>query len=225
MNKKFTLIELLVVVAIIGILVSMLMPALQNARYEAKNAVCKSTLRQLGIAHTVYADSNNGNMLPGNRDSGGSAFQCRQLYGVSYRMLVDNYLGGDDRAYECVVAYPQFKIGSRDGEVVQAPYSYFGGAKILNESKNTQYPTRFSDDFKGPFMTDLIFYNTSQGWTNIGHMPFRENQAILPTTITSCKGKNGVYLDGRVKFHRIGSLEKQVAATNAIFEWMPKDMW
>ena len=58
MNKKFTLIELLVVVAIIGILVSILMPSLSKAREQTRRAVCKSNLRQIAIGATVYANDN-----------------------------------------------------------------------------------------------------------------------------------------------------------------------
>ena len=60
MVKKFSLIELLVVVAIIGILASLLAPNLKNAREKSKSAVCKSTLKQLGISGSMYADDNDG---------------------------------------------------------------------------------------------------------------------------------------------------------------------
>ena len=52
--KKFTLIELLVVVSIIGILASLLLPSLANARAAGKAAVCTSNQRQLGIASISY---------------------------------------------------------------------------------------------------------------------------------------------------------------------------
>ena len=48
--KRFTLIELLVVVAIIGILVSILMPSLQKARQKTKTAVCVSQNKQIAYS-------------------------------------------------------------------------------------------------------------------------------------------------------------------------------
>ncbi|HWV98399.1 MAG TPA: type II secretion system protein [Candidatus Acidoferrum sp.] len=55
----FTLLELLVVIALIGILASVLLPALSRAKAKGQDAACKNHLRQIGIALAMYVSDHN----------------------------------------------------------------------------------------------------------------------------------------------------------------------
>lgn len=58
-KNGFTLVELLVVIAILGLLIALLLPAIQATREAARRASCSSNLRQLGVAVSMYEETHH----------------------------------------------------------------------------------------------------------------------------------------------------------------------
>lgn len=63
-DRGFTLIELLVVIAIIGALAALLLPVLSRAKESARQVQCMNNLRQIQIGWQLYADNNDGRLVP-----------------------------------------------------------------------------------------------------------------------------------------------------------------
>jgi prepilin-type N-terminal cleavage/methylation domain-containing protein/prepilin-type processing-associated H-X9-DG protein len=95
-RSGFTLIELLVVIAIIGILASLLLPALASAKGKGKQIACVSNLKQVGLAFTMFADD-NGDRYPwalDSNDGGTKTFGAAWLhyYAISNEIVTPKVL-------------------------------------------------------------------------------------------------------------------------------------
>lgn len=109
-SATFTLIELLVVVAIIGILASLLLPALNRARYKGQLVGCISQIRQMSIGVTTYSSDYN-SFYPagraGRRDPASIAYQ-------------DEITGTGENSYDFRPAFREY-FGTKLNNIMKCP--------------------------------------------------------------------------------------------------------
>jgi len=131
-DRGFTLVELLVVIAIIGILIGMLLPAVQAVRGSARRAVCLNNMRQVVLACHTYQSTNlrfppGATQQTGNENYG--SYLTRILDFVEQGPLADEFKGGATINDLSAVKIPSFLCpasAARD-EVASFPVASVGG--------------------------------------------------------------------------------------------------
>ena len=201
LSRNFTLIELLVVIAIIGILSSILLPALSDARFKAMGAVCKSNIKQLNVMSELYSmDAND--IYVGTQSSNhpkawytkftypNSPFvkpleemkilECPVAHSLYYAMHSEG--GG---VFQRTISMNRELTGKPRG-VVQNPAEMilFGDAKNANPGANNYYHQvisyRENEDF--PQVNDFIHFKKINVLFSDGHIEERSRASIFGHT-------------------------------------------
>ncbi|EAQ81029.1 DUF1559 domain-containing protein [Blastopirellula marina] len=113
-RRGFTLVELLVVIAIIGVLIALLLPAVQQAREAARRMQCTNNLKQMGLAVHNFADTQNG--LPPSTIGYNSSAEGSQAR-ASFFILILPYLE-QNAAYDFISS----KTNNLSGLVTNAAF-------------------------------------------------------------------------------------------------------
>jgi prepilin-type N-terminal cleavage/methylation domain-containing protein/prepilin-type processing-associated H-X9-DG protein len=180
-KKGFTLIELLVVIAIIAILAGMLLPALARAREEARKAVCKGNLKQIGLSCIMYSNDYDESWPQNVNSTNGTGYDGT----ASLSLLFNNYLSSEQ----------VLKCPSTDTKPVASPSVTLG----LAGNVTTSY---VYDGYKNPRanpMTAMAADDTANG-AGSGEYAQTATGGVDDRTMNHENGTNVLYYDGHVEW-------------------------
>jgi len=189
-RKGFTLIELLVVIAIIAILAAILFPVFARAREKARQASCQSNLKQLGLAHLMYAqdyDETFMKQMPCYNGTNGWPNGSGK-----WQAVLNPYIKNDQlRVCPTTGTDPSYSL----------PRNPFSGCCGTKPKLGV-----FDQPSGAILMADTTDNNPPQGRMMAGWTPgwstYPDVVSCIPIGFAHNEGANIVYVDGHVKWRR-----------------------
>ena len=224
----FTLIELLVVVAIIGILASLLLPALAGAKERARRTACLSNVRQFLVVCVLYAGDNQDKLPRGGVDSVEASDTHTPILSTNTSQLLMTYSEGI-KVLDCPNLAKNFETDlnwrRHPGYGVAIGYHYLGGHPntpwpVVGPATNTwRSPQTASEDPNLVMVADLNVFchsfqrilapHTARGPRVRDEEYFNEHPEAYQQTPENIGGEGGNvgYLDGSVRWKGMQSMQ------------------
>lgn len=165
----FTVIEVLVLLAIVGVLIALLLPAIQQAREAARRTACRNNLKQIGVALHSYHDVHAG-FPPGYIRAHGTGWSAFLLPYLDHEGLYDSLVWGDlwneggPNQAACETLLPIYRCPSASlpdhedsaGIARRVPSTYLGCASGTERHDEGTGPAGYDDpDEDGLFMENV----------------------------------------------------------------------
>lgn len=211
--RTFTLIELLVVIAIIGILASLLLPALQHSKYSVRKIACASNLKQIGMSTLLYANDFDGEFPPYKNNSSSwpwgfsdwglekSSFYRDYLKTKDIYFCPQDLSNGETEGARC---YPYFPSAEPSSWRVNISYNYFFGRDAwvpqnANHRGGEIFLKEVKDASRATILADVMRFGQSPNYTIISNWNHK-GMGITGVTTIHKAGGNMFYVDGHVSW-------------------------
>lgn len=202
-TRAFTLIELLVVIAVIALLAALLFPVFAQARAKARQTVCLSNLRQIGLAVEQYASDHDDTLMPGTLLSAPGAGGNPQYAG--WAGLCNTYARAPG-IFRCPASAASDAVSTTSSS--RSLLSYFFNLNLAGVEAPAGMPRA---QLSAPSATILVA-ETSEGLPGI-YVPFGQPEeavspfansfvAVVPSASRHQGGRCFLLADGHVKWLR-----------------------
>jgi prepilin-type N-terminal cleavage/methylation domain-containing protein/prepilin-type processing-associated H-X9-DG protein len=217
-KSGFTLVELLVVIAIIGVLVALLLPAVQMAREASRRTKCLNNLKQLGLAMHNYHDKEGSFPPAAVFDKNGKAL-------LSWRVLLLPYLEADD-------LYKEFKLdepwdSAHNKKLLAKMPPLFASPAAKPDATDTIYQTFVGDgtvfegkkgiainDIKDGTSNTIMIVEAADAvpWTKPADLPYDPAKPLPKLGGVTKAGSNALFCDGSVRLLSASIAEQTLRA-------------
>lgn len=230
MRRMFTLLELLIVIAIIGILVTLLMPSLGKAREKARIAVCQSNLSQIYKACLVYANNHNRKLPPPGNNTGHSGGGSVWAYTLNREVsdelhLYLNSKQTDNTVFDC----PSNEASPRGEKTVGSTKLYLMDQysmltyfeRLTSASLQTNFDSPMFMGEEGVIVSETMIWWKSPSDSTWGSNHGNGQRSNVWTELKlNPDGYNQTFMNGTIKWMNISSLQKASPGAKINTYWL-----